>query len=459
MLKPCMRLIVTVAAWLAVALPAGADSHLGRVFLLDGTTLTCLGEYARLDDRIVFSLPLGQEPDGRPRLQLMTLPSSRIDWARTERYRDTVRAAQYADTRGESDFTLMTGEVARTLNDIAFTADPARKLVLAEDARKRLTDWPAEHYGYRAGEVHDIAALLDEAVSELRASAGGQAFDLNLVAMAVPDTVPLMPEPTPGDIIAQALAAADLADVPAERIGMLTSVVAYIDSVGASLSDTSRLAARTFAERRLDEERRADRDYSAFADRVTRKAASLARRANVRGIERIIGGVDARDQALGRRRPDQVRAVLTALSDQLDAARRLRLARDQWNLRLSAYRSYTRLIRSSLTSLDLMQAGLEDIKRLAGPDAPALARLATLADRAARELHFVVPPSDLASVHSLLQSACDMGASAARIRREAVGSGSMTVAWNASAAAAGSLMLVAQARDDLGRYLAPPALR
>jgi hypothetical protein len=106
-----------------------------------------------------------------------------------------------------------------------------------------------------------------------------------------------------------------------------------------------------------------------------------------------------------------------------------------------------------------MQAGLEDIKRLAGPDASALARLGSLAERAAHGLHFVVPPADLASVHSLLQSACDMGASAARIRREAVNSGNMTVAWNASAAAAGSLMLVAQARDDLARYLAPPALR
>jgi len=107
----------------------------------------------------------------------------------------------------------------------------------------------------------------------------------------------------------------------------------------------------------------------------------------------------------------------------------------------------------------VMRDGLEDIKRLAGPDAATLAKLGALGDRAGRELHLVVPPSDLAGVHSVLQSACEMGRSAARIRLDAIRTGDMTVAWNASAAAAGSLMLLAQARDELSRYLAPPSAR
>jgi hypothetical protein len=39
---------------------------------------------------------------------------------------------------------------------------------------------------------------------------------------------------------------------------------------------------------------------------------------------------------------------------------------------------------------------------------------------------------------------------------KAVKSGDMATAWNASSAAAGSLMLLARARDELDRYLAPP---
>jgi hypothetical protein len=354
----------------------------------------------------------------------------------------------------------MTAEVARTLNDIAFTDDPVRKLALAVDARRMLIGWPADHFGYRTNEVRDIVALLDEAVSDLRAASGAQSFDLDLVAMSVAEAQPLLEPPTPRDVVAQALAAADATDVVEERVGLLSAVVRYLASPeSAGLTDTARLAARTFAERRLDDERRADREYEQLVRELTARSAERLARADVRGIERLVSTIDRRDAALGRRRPDRIRTLTSALSDDLSAARRLRLGRDRWQARVSTYRSYSRRVRNTLTSLDVMQAGLEDIKRLAGPDASRLSRMATLADRAVRELRLVVPPSDLATVHALLQSACEMGRSAVRIRADAVSSGSMPVAWNASAAAAGSLMLVAQARDELGRYLAPPTAR
>jgi len=457
------RLLCTIVcpAVLAVSPPAAlAATSTGRVFLLDGTALTCAGEYARVNGRIVFSMPLGAEPDGQPRLQLLTLPEGRVDWTRTERYREAMRAAHYAETSGERDFTAMTAEVARTLNDIAFAPDAATKLALAEQARSRLVHWPAEHFGYRANEVRDIAALLDEAVSDLRAAAGARSFDLDLVAMVVPETVPLLADPAPHDIVAAALAAADAADVPEEREGLLTAVVAYLDGPDAStLSGTSRVAARSFAERRLEAERRADRDYEKLTRTVTAESAVRAAHADVRAIEQLTATVGRRDASLGHRRPERVRSLMTALAEDLAAARRLRLAQDRWTLRVSAYRSYTRLVRTPLSSLEVMRTGLEDIKRLAGPDTATLARLGDLGDRAGRRLQAVVPPSDLASVHSLLQSACEMGRSAARIRLDAVKTGDMTVAWNASAAAAGSLMLLAQARDELARYLAPPSAR
>jgi hypothetical protein len=457
--KSLLCAIVAVAV-LGPAIAAATDTANGRVFLLDGTTLGCAGEYARVDDRVVFSMPIGAEPDGQPRLQLVTLPSSKIDWPRTERYRDAVRAARYVATRGEGDFTALTAEVARTLSDISLTDSTAQKLALAEDARRRLIAWPAQHYGYRGNEVRDIVALLDEAVSDLRAATGAQSFDLDLVAMSVPEPEALAGPPSPHDVVAQSLAAADAADVVEERVGVLDALARYLDSrESAGLTGTARLAARTFVARRLDEEHRADRDYDRLARELTRQSARRLARNDVRGIERLSASIDARDASLGRRRPDRIRALAAAIADDLASARRLRLARDQWHMRVAAYRSYSRLIKTTLTSLDLMQGGLDDIKRLAGPDAARLSRLGTLAERGVRQLRLVVPPSDLATVHSLLQSACEMGRNAASIRFQAVSSGDMATAWNASAAAAGSLMLVAQARDELGRYLKPPTAK
>jgi hypothetical protein len=434
------------------------DTPVFRIFLRDGTTLTSYGEYARVNGRIVFSVPLGPL-EGQPHLQLVTLDASQVDWPRTDRYRDAVRGAQYAATRGESDFTLMTGEVAQVLNDIALTPDPHRRLTLAEEARRRLNDWPATHYGYRAGEVREIAGLLDEAVSDFRAAAGEQAFDLNLVAtVEAPPGEQLLPAPTPSEIIAQALSIGEVSDVPAERVALLRSTLAYIDTA-RGVPETSRAAARDFARRRLEGELGADRSYAALDRDVTRLADARAARGDVRGMERLIASVDRRDAALGRRRPDQVRAIIARLRDRLDGARRLRLARDRWRLRSAAYRSYTRLVREPLADLDAIRASLEDIRRLAGPDIAQLTRIGELSDKAARSLHTIVPPSELARTHGLLQSACAMSGNAARIRLEAVGTGDVSTAWKASAAATGALMLLGRARDDMAEYLSPPRLR
>jgi hypothetical protein len=120
--------LVLGVALLGLTTPAAAaEPPTLRIFLRDGTTLASYGEYARVDGRVVFSLPLGQI-NGHPRLQLVTLDASQVDWSRTDRYREAVRRAQYIATRGESDFALMTGEVAHVLNEIALTPESGRRL-------------------------------------------------------------------------------------------------------------------------------------------------------------------------------------------------------------------------------------------------------------------------------------------------------------------------------------------
>jgi hypothetical protein len=451
--------IVAAVTLVTPLLTASAETPMLRIFLRDGTTLSSYGEYARVDGRLVFSMPFGQQ-HGEPRLQLVSLPAAQVDWIRTDRYREAVRAAQYAETRGESDFTLVTGEVAGVLNEIALTPNSANRLALADEARRRLAAWPAEHYGYRASDVREILSVLDEAVSELRVAAGEQTFDLNLVAMA--DTAPqehLLPNPTAQEIIAQALSIAEVGDVPSERTALLREAIDYIDRSAPAPGAPAWTAAREFAQRRLDRELAADRAYAQMRRELTTIAGTRAARADVRGLEKLIASVPRRDTALGHQRPDQVQAMMTALQERLESARHLRLARDQWRLRSATYRSYSSLIRLPLVRLERMRPALEEIRRLAGPDAATLSRVEESALQAARQLRVVVPPGDLASVHSVLQSACQMADNAARTRLQAITSGDMTIAWNASAAAAGSLMLAAQARDELARHLAAPRLR
>ena len=74
---------------------APPDASLYRVFLRDGTTLLSYGEFARVADRIVVSLPIG-----RHRRRSGAAPRQHsgrsVDWEKTDAYADSVRAARYA---------------------------------------------------------------------------------------------------------------------------------------------------------------------------------------------------------------------------------------------------------------------------------------------------------------------------------------------------------------------------
>src|SRR6478752_6634695 len=118
---------VIVAA--AVAFPfraaAAADSNevtLLRVFLTDGTSLVSFGEPARVNDRVVFSMPTAITPN--PPLHLVDLPLARVDWDRTSRYAATARASHYIATQAESDYAALSNDVAATLNEVTSTAEP-----------------------------------------------------------------------------------------------------------------------------------------------------------------------------------------------------------------------------------------------------------------------------------------------------------------------------------------------
>ena len=72
---------LAASAWRACAAPAFAETAtLFRVFLNDGTAIVSYGEYARVGDRLVFSMPIGAvgADAGSPPLHVVNLPVSAI---------------------------------------------------------------------------------------------------------------------------------------------------------------------------------------------------------------------------------------------------------------------------------------------------------------------------------------------------------------------------------------------
>src|SRR5260221_11063483 len=75
-------------------------------------------------------------------------------------------------------------------------------------------------------------------------------------------------------------------------------------------------------------------------------------------------------------------SLLAMLDGKLDAARRLRLARDSWSARVDAWRRYNAALAEPLALMRLSRDALDQIRRLAGPSPPSLGRLAARAPRA-----------------------------------------------------------------------------
>ena len=437
--------------------PQAGRTPLFRVILNDGTALVSYGEYTRVGDRVVFSMPIGS-PRG-DRYQLVTLPASVVNWDSTEEYSAATRYAQYTGTRGEADFAVLTGEVARALDEIGLAKDPARRLQIAEQTRRLLVAWPLEHYGYRSNDIQDMLSLLEGTISQLRDASHMRQFDFSLVATIAPPTMPLLPDPSPAQSIDQVLLAARLSEVPAERITLLRSAIGAIDENRQRLSAPWARATRALAQSQLNRELLTERRYAALSRVTVARANAAAARADVRGVERAIATFQARDRAMGRQRNDEVASLLALLRQRLDSARRLRLVRDQWVRKAAAFRVYRRQVSPLIVQLAALGPKLGDVKALAGPDAVSLPILARRFERVSSRLAIIRVPPDMAAAHATLQSAAELGRQAMTVRERAVADGDMDAAWNASSAAAASILMLARARQQIELAARPPEKR
>jgi hypothetical protein len=463
--------VVTIFCLLvnAPAAPGADDATLFRVFLKDGGTLVSYGEVARVGDRVVFSMPIGSTGTGAPPpLHLTSLAADRIDWPRTERYAMSARSGRYIETQAEIDYTELSNQVAQTLTEVGSTNDPARRLELVERARRTLAAWPPDHFNYREPDVRQLVTMLDAAIADLRASSGqsrqGQ-FAFNLVAFTSPPPLlePLLPAPTLRESIEQVLLAARMSDSPADRVQLYKSALGELERrKGASdpLIPTEWVEATSATvTQAIATEGRVDRNYQTLTQRMLRIAGQRARLGDVRGLERLVTRVHTNDRILGSVRPDIVSSLLASIEEKLDAARRLQLARDRWALRAPVLAEYRLAIQAPLEQFAVLKSALEDIKSLAGTPPGTLKFIERAIVRVAAAANAIQPPDELVDAHALFVSAVSLAQNAASIRREATLASSLERAWDASSAAAGSLMLGAKARTDIQTLLRRPQLK
>lgn len=457
------RLAGTVATWCLLACAAFAappdDATLFRVFLKDGSSLVSYGEIARVEDRVIFSMPTASTPN--PPLHLINIAADRVDWDRTNRYAASARATRYLATQAENDYTVLSSQVAAALNLVAFQTEPTRRLAIVAEARKTLAEWPRNHYNYRDAEVRQMLGMLDEAIADLRAATARGRFDLDLVAFAGPpvSTEPLLPTPTPQEAIQQTLIAARMSESSAERTSLLDAALVGLDRDKEGLPAEWVEATRAETAAAIATELRLDKAYQTLTTRMMKLAERRARVADVRAIERVIASIRQQDRELGGSRQEAVNALIAAVEEKLDAARRLRLARDRWALRAPELRRYGYAITEPLDLFARLGPSLDDIKSLAGSSPSALAQIDRLVRRIVRLSAAIVPPEEITTAHALLVSAAQLAENAAHIRREAILANSIERAWDASSAAAGALMLGARAKTEIQLALRLPQLQ
>ena len=126
-----LRLIASCVLALLLVVPSTASAQslpiLYRIFLEGDDGLTSYGDYARVGDRVIFSLPVALRTAGIGyRTQLMSLPSSRVDWEMTERYAESARDMRTTPRR----------EASGTMRPSAPTS-PSRSTRLRNPATRR----------------------------------------------------------------------------------------------------------------------------------------------------------------------------------------------------------------------------------------------------------------------------------------------------------------------------------
>lgn len=426
-----------------------------RVFLKTGAALPSYGESAEVGDRVVFTLLIiNSGGTGQQRsLQLMSLPATAVDLDRTRRYADSIRLVHYAATRGELDYVAMTQEVQRSIAELTAISDPKKRLELAQQAKARLLAWSKGTYGYRANEVQELIRLFDEVINDLRAAAGERQFSLDLHANAVPAAEPLLAPPDAAESISLALAAAAAADSEDDRAAILKVAAAAIGN------DPAAADLRASVNRALALEANATKAYEQLAADTRARAEVARKKGDADGLAGILTSLQVRNEALGNLRPQVIRALTSEVESLLASARTYRAAVEHYAAVRGGLLAYERAVRPTMSGFDGLTPVFTAIRDIKYTAYERLERAGTRLRDLMAALDALTPPPDLVDVHATLVSALRMADHACARRRLSVALRSQPVAEEASSAAAGALLLAAQAREQLVSRLYPPKIQ
>jgi hypothetical protein len=452
----CILALIVCAVGAAWA-NAADEATLFRVFLKDGSSIVTYGEFARVGDQVVLSVPAGGTLQN-PRLHAVTLAASRVDWDKTDRHAASSRYQRYVATRAEADYQRLTEEVASVLSNIAQSTDRPKALATAEQARKMLSEWPRAHYGYRQQDVQEIVRLLDSAISRLKGGAVSVPFQIALVSAPEMSLEPVATLPGPRQQLEQLLHIARITTDVSERVALLNSALGLLATPGVvTVSETTRL--RRTIQDQLQRETAIDKQYDRLTKDVLSRATRAAGDAKIRDIERLLERIPKEDARLGGQRPQTVQALSASVQGQLNNARMLRLLRDQWKSRQALFNEYQRSVGLEIVQLVKARAALEAIKKLDGPPPDRLEALNRVLRGGAARLDRLLVPEYLRATHELVIGAWRFAEAATAARVRAVSSGQIALAWEASSAAAGALMMLSRAQNEMRLLTEPPKLQ
>jgi hypothetical protein len=146
-------------------------------------------------------------------------------------------------------------------------------------------------------------------------------------------------------------------------------------------------------------------------------------------------------------------ALLAALDLRLDEAHRVRVAREAWAKRVEVFKAYRRATDEPRDRMNDLSSALRDIRDHKDVGGRSLHRVEISATMAIHQLRPIDVPAELQGTHGLLVTALQLARQAAVLRRDAVSSKNTKLAWDASSAAAGALMLAERAADELTRLI------
>ncbi len=431
---------------------AASATPIFRVFLKNGTALACWGEYARVGDRLVLTVPIGR--GARAAYEFVSLPVDTVDLEKTERYAESVRAAQFAANRGKAEYAALTQALAAELTAISLLP-PKERLARTQAARARLVAWAETSHGYRASDVDRLVQKLDASIVNLRVAAGETQFSLNLSGGARPVPPPkLRADPTTKETVELAVKAAmavDSIDIRKKLLRRARTTASILPKNAPGVAELTGTIAREWAKAL-----RVESAYVKLDLDVRRLAESAVDRGDVRAIDALRERVTRTDRLLGHQRSPDIASLLETLDGMRERAAEQRLMLDAWDARRGALVGYQRALAHVIKVLDGLSVSLMAIKEMSGPPVTSLVTSWQQTEIVSGEFAQVKAPDDAAAAHVLFGLALEQAGIAVRGRMQAVDTRQLATARDAASAAEDALVRLAQAKSALAALLAPP---